>query len=49
MKKELNFDFEEAIFGSVDIAYEKELGIPAETIVRLPEITFANPPKKDSH
>lgn len=45
---ELNFDFEKAVFGSIDLVYEKELGIPAETIIRLPEITFANPPKKNA-
>ncbi len=48
VSKELGFDFEKAIFGSIDLVYEKELGIPAETIIRLPEITFANPPKKNA-
>lgn len=43
---ELGFNFEEAIFGSIDIVYERELDIPAKTIIRLPEITFANLPKK---
>lgn len=47
ISNELNFDFEKAVFGSIDLVYEKELSIPAETIVRLPEITFANPPKKN--
>ena len=46
--KELGFDFEKAVFGSIDLVYEKELGIPARTIIRLPEITFANPPKKNA-
>ncbi|MEK7630943.1 MAG: hypothetical protein AAB417_02860 [Patescibacteria group bacterium] len=46
VSKELGFDFEKAIFGSIDLVYEKELGIPATTIIKLPEITFANPPKK---
>ncbi|BCX15768.1 MAG: hypothetical protein KatS3mg097_660 [Candidatus Parcubacteria bacterium] len=46
ISKELGFDFEKAVFGSIDLIYEKELGIPAEIIIRLPEITFANPPKK---
>jgi adenylate cyclase class 2 len=46
--KELGFDFEKAVFGSIDLIYEKELGIPAETIIHLPEITFANPPKKNA-
>lgn len=45
---ELDFDFEKAVFGSIDLVYEKELGIPAETIIRLPEITFSNPPKKNA-
>lgn len=48
ISKELDFDFEKAIFGSIDLVYEKELGIPAKTIIRLPEITFANPPKKNA-
>ena len=45
---ELGFNFEEAIFGSIDLVYEKELGISAQTIIKLPEITFANPPKKNA-
>ncbi|MBT9169419.1 MAG: hypothetical protein DDT19_02778 [Syntrophomonadaceae bacterium] len=48
VSNELNFDFEKAVFGSIDLVYEKELGIPAETIIRLPEITFVNPPKKNA-
>jgi adenylate cyclase, class 2 len=43
--RELGFDFNEAVFGSADVIYEKTLGIPAEQVVLLPEITFANPPK----
>ncbi len=45
---ELNFDFKKAVFGSIDLVYEKELGIPAKTIISLPEITFVNPPKKNA-
>lgn len=45
---ELDFDFNKAVFGSIDLVYEKELGIPAKTIIKLPEITFANPPKKNA-
>lgn len=45
---ELGFDFKKAVFGSIDTVYEKELGIPADTIIRLQEITFANPPKKNA-
>lgn len=48
ISNELGFDFEKAVFGSIDLVYEKELGIPAETIICLPEITFANPPKKNA-
>jgi adenylate cyclase class 2 len=48
VSKELGFDFTKAVFGSIDLVYEKEIGIPAETIIRLPEITFANPPKKNA-
>lgn len=48
VSKELGFDFEKAVFGSIDFVYEKELGIPAATIIKLPEITFANPPKKNA-
>jgi adenylate cyclase, class 2 len=48
ISNELDFDFEKAVFGSIDLVYEKELGVPAETIIRLPEITFANPPKKNA-
>ena len=42
---ELGFDFTKAIFGSIDLVYEKEIGIPAKVIVALPEITFLNPPQ----
>lgn len=48
VSNELGFDFEKAVFGSIDLVYEKELGIPAATIIKLPEITFANPPKKNA-
>lgn len=48
ISNESGFDFEKAVFGSIDLVYEKELGIPAEAIIRLPEITFSNPPKKNA-
>lgn len=48
ISNELGFDFKKAVFGSIDLVYEKEIGIPAETIIRLPEITFSNPPKKNA-
>ncbi|MBI2636600.1 MAG: CYTH domain-containing protein [Parcubacteria group bacterium] len=49
VSRELGFDFEKAVFGSIDLVYEKELGISAESITRLPEIIFSNPPKKKRH
>lgn len=45
---ELGLKFEEAVFGSIDLVYEKEIGIPAKEIIVLPEITFANPPRKSA-
>lgn len=45
VSSELGFDFEKSIFGSIDLVYEKELNIPANKIILLPEITFKNPPK----
>lgn len=48
VSSELGFNFGRAIFGSIDLVYEKEIGIPAEKIIRLPEITFSNPPKKNA-
>lgn len=44
----LGFDFENAVFGSIDMVYEKELGIPTDIIIKLPEITFSHPPKKNA-
>ncbi len=46
ISSELGFEFRKAVFGSIDLIYEKEIGIPAETIIRLSKITFSNPPKK---
>lgn len=46
--EDLGFDFENAVFGSIDLVYEKEIGVPSETIIRLPEITFSKPPKKNA-
>jgi len=48
VSKELGFSFEQAIFGSIDIVYEKETGISAKTIIDLKEITFKNPPNKNT-
>lgn len=46
ISSDLGFSFNRAVFGSIDMVYEKVLKIPAEKIVKLPEITFSNPPKK---
>jgi adenylate cyclase class 2 len=48
VSEELGFNFDTAVFGSIDLVYEKEIGIPAKTIISLPEITFVNPPKKNA-
>ncbi len=42
---ELGFNFKKAVFGSIDLVYEKEIGIPAKVIIALPEITFSKPPQ----
>jgi adenylate cyclase class 2 len=45
--EKLDLNYNEALFGSVDIIYEKKLGIPPDVINnRTFEITFANPPQK---
>lgn len=46
--QKIGLDFSQAVFGSVDLLYEKELGIPSQAINNLPEITFLNPPKKSA-
>lgn len=46
--QKLGFNFENAVFGSIDLVYEKELGILSKEIVELPEITFSNPPKRNN-
>lgn len=46
--EELGFDFGTAVFGSVEIIYEKELGIPAQEVLDMPQILFSNPPTKKS-
>jgi adenylate cyclase class 2 len=44
--EKLQLDYDQALFGSVDIIYDKKLGIPPEVINnQTPEITFANPPR----
>lgn len=44
--KILGFDFNEAIFGGVDILYKKYLGISSEEICNYKNLIFDNPPKK---
>lgn len=43
--EELGFDFSHAVFGSIDLVYEREIGIPAHQLTKLPEVTFASPPQ----
>ncbi len=43
---DLGFDKDKAMFGSVDIVYEKVFGVPRQEVCLWPEITFKNPPKK---
>ncbi|MCB9798370.1 class IV adenylate cyclase [Candidatus Nomurabacteria bacterium] len=45
--KQLGLDYSQAIFGGVDVVYEKELGIPKDVINnQTSEITFENPPQR---
>ena len=47
ISKELNFDWNDAVFGDVSIIYKKELGIPQKIINdETPLITFEEPPQK---
>jgi adenylate cyclase class 2 len=44
--EKLNFDYNQAYFGSVDMIYAKEIGIRVDVLNNhVPEITFENPPK----
>lgn len=45
VSEELGFDFRQAVFGSIDLVYEREIGILAHQFTKLPEVTFASPPK----
>jgi adenylate cyclase, class 2 len=45
--KQLGLDYSKALFGSADMIYERELGIPRHVINNeISEVTFANPPKR---
>ncbi|MDR0367380.1 MAG: class IV adenylate cyclase [Rickettsiales bacterium] len=41
---DIGFDEADAMYGSADFVYERELGIPRHEINARPEITFKNPP-----
>lgn len=41
----LGLDMNDALFGSVDYIYEKELGIDRNHFITLKEVTFDHPPK----
>jgi adenylate cyclase class 2 len=45
ISKELDLDLSKAMHGSIDIVYERVLGIPSEQFVQLSDVTFENPPK----
>lgn len=45
VSEELGFTFSDALFGSIDMIYEKLLDIPSKTIITSPKITFDDPPK----
>ncbi len=46
--EKLGLDYNKAIFGAVDLIYQKKLNIPPEVINNhTPELTFENPPKKN--
>tara|TARA_R110000868_G_scaffold190862_2_gene434969 strand:+ start:32892 stop:33449 length:558 start_codon:yes stop_codon:yes gene_type:complete len=42
---ELGLNMDEALYGGVDVVYQKELGISADTINNTPTLTFNQPPK----
>lgn len=42
--EKLGFDFERGFFGGTEVVYESELGIEQKILVKLPQITFDNPP-----
>ena len=45
---DLDLDYKKAVFGSIDLIYEKVLGISSKEIINLPRITFENFPKKNT-
>lgn len=46
VSEKLDFDYEQAIFGAINVVYELKLGIDSDDLSnRTPVITFENPPK----
>lgn len=46
MAGKLGLDYGQALFGAVDVVYQKKLGIPPDVSnMQTPEITFENPPQ----
>lgn len=45
MVEKLGFNLEEWLYGGSESVYEKELWIHPSVLVKIPEITFKNPPK----
>jgi len=41
----IGFQWSDAMFGGVGVIYQRFLGLPEREVNRIPEITFANPPK----
>ncbi len=42
--EKLWFNIKEWLYWGSEVVYEKELGIPVDILIKLPEITFDNPP-----
>ncbi len=43
----LGFNWDDAVFGTVDAVAERELGLPPHIVNSISEITFEKPLKKD--
>lgn len=48
VSEELGLDFSQWVFGWSESVYEIELWIPKSFLVKLPEISFSNPPKYET-
>jgi len=40
--KEMGLEGKEELFGSIDNLYEKVLGVPSSTLIKIPKLTFEN-------